>query len=791
MRPNAIALIRLWQNYIVVALLLSAALVGIRLWPHAPLSSLTPSSTALYDDHGRLLRLTLASDERYRLWTPLAEMPPALVDAVTLQEDAWFRWHPGFNPVSLVRGAWVTYVRGGNRQGGSTLTMQLARLIYRLNTRTPAGKLQQVLRAVQLELFYSKNAILEAYLNYAPYGRNIEGVGAASLVYFDKPVAQLTLPEALALAVLPQDPSRRVRDAASAADDDDLIGTRLHAARARLYQRWLVRHPQDATAAALMRLPMHLRSPEHLPFAAPHFVEEVLVAQRLRGASGQATLRTTLNLDLQHLLEKQVAAHVAHNADRGVRNAVALLIDTRDLGIKALVGSADYFNANIAGQVNGAAAKRSPGSALKPFVYALGFDQGVLHPQTVLRDVPTAFGPFTPENFDGRFLGPVTATEALIRSRNIPAVDVAAKLQHPDFYEFLKDTGISRLAPAEHYGLALVLGGGEVTPEELGKLYAMLANRGELQPLRHLIAEPRAGGARVLSEEASFMVLDMLRQNPRPDDTMIAQPGRLPVYWKTGTSWGFRDAWTAGIVGPYVVIVWVGNFDGSSNPAFVGVETAAPLFFHVADALRARDPQLAEPVHAPPQHLKRVQICLASGDLPNAWCPRRGYTWFIPGKSPIRVSNVHRPIVLENATGTPACPPYDPALTHMEVFEYWPSDLARVFRQAGIPRRAPPALPDCSSGSEDGQIPQIVSPLRGQTYARRLSRAGEERIAFHATVDAGVQSVYWFVDDEFVGSAPAGESLLWQPELAGNFTVRAIDDHGRADSRPLRIEVTE
>jgi penicillin-binding protein 1C len=790
MRARVLNVIRRWQNLLAAALLIAITLVGIRLWPHRPLAELAPTSTAVYDDHGRLLRLTLASDERYRLWMPLREMPPALVQAVMLQEDAWFRWHPGFNPISLARGAWVTYARGGARQGGSTLTMQLARLVYRLNTRTPAGKLRQVLRAIELELCYSKDAILEAYLNYAPYGRNVEGVGAASLVYFDKPVAQLTLPEALALAVIPQDPSRRVRDGA-AAESDDVIGSRLQAARARLYARWRGQHPQDASSASLMRLPLRLRSPEHLPFAAPHFVEEVLVGQRMQGHAAQSVLRTTLDLDLQRLLERQVSAHVEHGADRGVRNAVALLIDTRDLGIKALVGSADYFDSSIAGQVNGALAKRSPGSALKPFIYALGFDQGVLHPQTVLRDVPTSFGPFTPENFDGRFLGPVTATEALVRSRNIPAVYVASKLQNPDFYQFLKGAGISRMASADHYGLALVLGGGEVTPEELGTLYTMLANRGQLAPLRHLADETRAPGVRVLSDEASFMVLDMLRQNPRPDDTLVSQPGRLPVYWKTGTSWGFRDAWTAGIVGPYAIVVWVGNFDGSSNPAFVGVEAAAPLFFRIADALRARDPQLSEPAHAPPKQLKRVQVCLASGDLPNAWCPQRGYTWFIPGKSPIRVSNVHRPIVLDNASKTPVCPPFDPTRTHTEVFEYWPSDLAKVFRQAGIPRRSPPALPDCDNGAEEGQAPQITSPLRGETYTRRVSRGDEQRIALHATVDAGVQNVYWFVGDDFIGEAKAGESLLWQPELAGNFTLRAIDDHGRADARALRIEVTE
>ena len=785
--PGALRVARRWQNWLVGSLLLFAVLVGIRLWPHPPLAQFAPSSTAVYDDHGRLLRLTLASDDRYRLWVPLPDMPPSLVQGVLLQEDAWFRWHPGFNPASLLRGAWVTYLRGRNRQGGSTITMQLARLMYRLNTRTPLGKLQQVLRAVQLELCYSKDAILEAYLNYAPYGRNVEGAAAASLIYFDKPVTRLSLPEALTLAVIPQDPSRRVREDGG---DADTISARLRDARDRLYRRWLGKHPDAAAEASLFRLPLHLRPPEQLPFAAPHFVGEALLEQRLLGAR-DSSLHTTLDLELQRLLERQVAAHVQHRSGSGVRNAVAMLVDTRDMGVKALVGSADWFDASIAGQVDGTQAKRSPGSTLKPFIYALGFDQGVLHPQTVLRDVPTSFGPFTPENFDGRFLGPVTATEALVRSRNIPAVYVASKLQNPSFYRFLQDAGVSRMADEHFYGLSLVLGGGEVTMQELARLYAMLANRGVLAPLRHAAQEPRAAGVRVLSEEASFMVLDMLRQNPRPDDAAIAQPGALPVYWKTGTSWGFRDAWTAGIVGPYVAVVWVGNFDGAGNPVFVGIETAAPLFFHIVDALKARDPRLSEPPHAPPRNLKRVDVCVASGELPNAWCPRKTASWFIPGKSPIRVSNIHRAIVLENASGKPACPPYDAHATHTEVFEYWPSDLARVFRQAGIPRRAPPALPDCSAAADEGLAPQILSPLRGATYTRRLSRDGEERIAFNATADAGVQELYWFVDDGFVGAARPGDPLLWQPAAAGEYTLRAVDDRGRSDARVLRIDAVE
>ncbi|MEX1828240.1 penicillin-binding protein 1C [Luteibacter sp. CQ10] len=777
-----------WHNFLAALLLIGAVLVGFRLWPHDPLRAWFPSSTAIYDADGHLLRLTLASDDRYRLWVPLEDISPSLVDGVLLHEDRWFRWHPGVSAWGLLRGAWVTYMRHGSPQGGSTITMQLARLIWRLDTRHPAGKLIQAARAVQLELLYSKHDILEAYLNAAPYGRNVEGVGAASLAYFGKPPSRLSLPEALTLAVIPQEPARGVP---GRINGSTVIAANLKASRDRLFERWAAGHPVDESARPLFDLPLRLRSLSRLPFEAPHFVEQVLAERRLDGGDDMR-VTTTLDLGLQRSLERQVRQYVEHAGDRGIRNAAALLIDTRDMGVKAMVGSADYFDASIFGQVNGTLAKRSPGSTLKPFIYALGFDQGLLHPETVLRDVPSAFGPYTPENFDGHFLGPVTATQALVRSRNIPAVQVASRLGHPNLYEFLRDAGISRMASEQHYGLALVLGGGEVTMQELGGLYAMLANRGEWRPLRMLADAPRTKGTRLLSEEAAFMVMDMLRQNPRPDDVVAAQPSRLPLYWKTGTSWSFRDAWTAGSFGPYVLVVWVGNFDGSGNPAFIGVEAAAPLFFRIADALRAERPGLVEPVRRNPPNLRRVPICIASGDLPNAWCPQVGSTWFIPGKSPIRVSTVHRPVVVDTHTGKPACPPYDPSRTRTEVYEYWPSDLARVFAQAGMPRRAPPPLPDCQGGGQvAGDPPSITSPLKGSTYQIRVSRLGSEKIAFSATSDASARMLYWFVDDAYLGSAAPGQALMWAPDRSGRFLIRAVDDRGRRDSRELRVGVME
>jgi len=777
-----------WHNALAALLLVAGVLVGCRLWPHDPLRASFPSSTAVYDANGRLLRLTLASDEQYRLWVPLEDVSPAMVDAVLLHEDRWFRWHPGVSAWGLLRGAWMTYARARHPQGGSTITMQLARLLWHLDTRSPGGKLVQAGRALQLELFYSKHDILEAYLNAAPFGRNVEGVGAASLAYFGKAPARLSLPEALTLAVIPQEPARGVP---GRVDGAAVIDTSLKTSRDRLFARWITRHPEDAAARPLFELPLRLRPLSRLPFEAPHFVEQVLAERRIDGGDDMR-VTTTLDLGLQHSLERQVRQYVERGADRGIRNAAAILVDTRDMGVKAMVGSADYFDASILGQVNGTLAKRSPGSTLKPFIYALGFDQGVLHPETVLRDVPSAFGPYTPENFDGHFLGPVTARQALVRSRNIPAVQIATKLASPNLYQFLRDAGVSRMATEQHYGLALVLGGGEVTMQELARMYAMLANRGELRPLRLLESTPASRGTRMLSEEASFMVMDMLRQNPRPDDALPAQPSRLPVYWKTGTSWSFRDAWTAGSFGPYVLVVWVGNFDGTGNPAFVGIDAAAPLFFRIADALRAERPGLAEPVRRNPANLRRVPICLASGDLPNAWCPQVGSTWFIPGKSPIRVSNVHRPVVVDIATGKPACPPYDPARTRVEVYEYWPSDLARVFAQAGMPRRTPPVLPDCQGGGQPaGEPPRITSPLKGSSYQVRTSRLGSERIAFVATADAGSRTLYWFVDDAYLGSVANGQPLMWAPERTGRFLVRVVDDQGRADSRTLVLEAQE
>jgi penicillin-binding protein 1C len=753
---------------------LPAAFLLVRLWPGPPLRAQVPQSTSIWSADGELLRATLAADGQYRLWTPLNQLSPALVNAFRLKEDRWFYWHPGVNPVSLIRAARRTWL-GRGRQGGSTLTMQLARLLYHMNTKTPSGKLKQSLVALWLEARYSKHSILEAYLNLAPFGGNIQGVGAASRIYFGKPPAQISLGEAVTLAVIPQRPAAR---AGRGIQQNGLLY-----ARTQLANYWRTQNGPSDSERRQLDLPVLTQQDSGMPMRAPHFTDALLQANA--GISGE--IDTTLDTGLQRLVEIQIDRYLNQFGDRGIRNVATLLVDYRDMSAKAWVGSADYGNESIHGQINGVLTKRSPGSTLKPFIYALALDQGVLHPRSILRDAPTSFGPFTPENFDGTFVGPIPAQDALIRSRNVPAVWVSTQLRQPDLYQFLQSAGVSNMKAESYYGLALALGGGEVTMEELASLYAMLANHGMMQPVRTRPAEPKRDGVRLISPEASFITIDMLRHNPRPgEDSSLAPTGRWPIAWKTGTSWGFRDAWSAGIVGPYVLVVWIGDFEAQGNPSFIGADAAAPLFFRIADSLNLQKPDAAVPPQDPPAGVSRVAVCAESGDLPNKYCPQTVDTWYIPGKSPIRVSQLHRAVTINISTGRPACPPYAPNTTRQEIFEFWPSDMMRLFREAGIPRRKAPAIPDCAA-DEASDLPKIATPLRGVTYTLR-HKQGSETIPLEASTAADVDTLFWFDGAALIAKTGVQHGAIpWTPTADGLHLIRVIDDRGRAAERDVTI----
>lgn len=771
-----------WRKGCKAVAITAACLLALRWAPHEPLSERFGGSVAVRAQGGELLRLTLAPDQQYRLWVPLSRMSPMLVDSVRLYEDRWFDWHPGVNPAALVRSAWSTFT-GGRRQGGSTLTMQLARRLHGPDTRHVPGKLAQIGLAVWLELRHSKAEILEAYLNTAPYGANIEGVEAASLIYFGKPAQALTMPEALTLAVIPQNPVKRIASRGQNAE--------LQAARDRLWAIWQQRHPQDArphAPEALLTPPARGRA--KLPFLAPHLTDALLARPRESNAS--TSIDTTLDVRMQRTLERVIHGYVRTHGERGIRNASALLLDTQSMAVRAVVGSADYRDAEIEGQVNGTLAKRSPGSTLKPFIYALALDQGLLHPRTMLKDAPTSFGAFSPENHDGQFVGPVSAQDALIRSRNIPAVSVAARLSRPNLHGFLQLNQVSRLQSEAHYGLALVLGGGEVTMEELARLYAVLANGGRVRQLAYTREDAQAQAAeeadhpplQVLSEEAAFITLDMLRQTPRPD---TAEPARPPIAWKTGTSWGFRDAWTAGVFGRHVLVVWIGQFDGAGNPAFVGIHAAAPLFVRIVDALRAEGLDPGEPVRPRLPQLRQVDVCADTGGMPDALCPVKAKTWFIAGKSPIRASTLHRTLWVDERTGQPVCagPGERPAHAREVVVEQWGSDMRRLFKQAGLPRRQLASACDTDQAGE-GQAPQIQEPMRGVHY---VLRTGHSRaLALRADGGPDARTLHWFADDALIGQVNPGTALSWTPPRPGRYVLRVVDDQGRADARELQVE---
>jgi penicillin-binding protein 1C len=742
------------------------ALVWITL-PRPPLLDGISFSQCVRDRNGKLLRITLTTDQKYRVWTSLPNISLALIDATLRFEDKYYRYHPGVNPVALVRAVFGLRP-GGAHSGASTIAMQVARLRYHLRTRTLGGKFVQIVRALELERHYSKSQILEAYLNLAPYGRNIEGIGAASQIYFGKSAGHLTTPEAISLCVIPQSPTRR----ALFADRDNRF---LDSALSGWYDRAKI-NPQFSARS------FSARAQTERTFLAPHFVQQVVAAEK-----GRDQIVTTLDLAKQQLIERRITDYIRANRSRGIQNAAALLIDTRSMDVLAKVGSADFFNGEIQGQVDGTRAPRSPGSTLKPFVYALGLEQGLIHPLSILSDAPESFGDYDPENFDREFVGPIRACDALARSRNLPAVELASRLRHPTLYEFLRGAGVKLPRSEALYGLTLPLGGAEVTMEDLVRLYATLPNNGELRPLRRTSRDPIVSrGRRIIMPEAAFLTLEMLNQ-PRPEISAGYSDQVAPVFWKTGTSHGFRDAWSVAVFNHYALAIWIGNFDGRANGNFVGRIAAAPLLFQIIDSLRAGWPEPNQ-LHLPPPgaNLKRVSFCAVSGDLPEPYCTQQVEGWFIPGISPIKLCDVHQEVLVDAASGLRV--PRDDGTRELrrEVYEFWPTELLSIFRRAGVPRKLPPPfLPGTSAEwiARTGNAPRIISPAEGQKIL--LTSAGT--IALRAKTDADVREIYWFAGNTFIARTNPQDVVTWKA-APGSYELTALDDHGRAGSSAVTVQ---
>ena len=710
-----------------IGILLALLVLGYGLLPKPDL--LPPDmefSRTVLDRDGEVIFLTTTSDGKLRLPTTLEQLAPELMEATLEMEDRRFFSHPGVDGRSILRAAWGVVSRQ-KLGGGSTLTMQLSRLRWGLHTRSAIGKCEQVFRAIQLERHYSKGEIAAAYFTIAPYGGNVEGARAASFRWCGKPASELTLREAASLSAIPQSPTtRRPQEGGNPL---------LAAAQARLMTRLRANHgepPNELDAEFNLE-------PTAIPREAPHFAR-----RRLREDPEDLTLATSLDLEQQHAVEQSIRGFLTRWRSRGLRNASAVLLHAPTGEIRASVGSAEFHDAGIAGQVDGTLARRSPGSTLKPFIYALALDAGLIQPQTLLDDAPKRFAGYNPENSDRQFLGPIAASEALRRSRNVPAIELAYRLPGDGLEGFLRASGAD--LPQRSHGLALAIGATEMKLEDLARLYAELAH-------------PKQGR---LSPSACWLALDALR---------CEEPGApRGLACKTGTSNGFRDAWACGVIGDWVICVWVGHFDGRGMPGLFARDTAAPLLWQTVNRLKLAPER--NPDESRPADVVQVPVCAVSGDLAGKHCPLCHDSWFIGGVSPITSCKVHQQV-------------------GDAVVEVWSADRLEQFRKAGFPRASSP-LPAAADNPHQtapiGPPPKILSPQSALTYYVQANAPGQSRLLLEANAAPGIQQIHWFADRRYLGASPPAEPLAWQP-MVGDYELQAMDDAGRVATARISVRL--
>jgi len=543
-----------------------------------PLAQTRQVSTTIVDRNGRLLRAYAMADGRWRLPVDArVDVDPRYLKLLLAYEDRRFRAHAGVDPLALGRAALQLVTRGHIVSGGSTLTMQLARLLEPRRARSVQAKLRQMVRALEIERQLTKDRILDLYLTMAPYGGNLEGIRAASIAYFGKEPKRLTLAEAALLVALPQSPETRrldrYRDAARAARDRVLD---------RMVEEGLVPN-EDAVQAKAAPVP-RLRKP--MPVLAPHSADQAIATVK-----DAEVIRLTLDAGLQKVLEalaRDRAIALGPNISVGI-----VAVDNASGEVLARVGSPDYFDDRRAGQVDMTRAVRSPGSTLKPFIYGLAFEDGFVHPESLIDDRPIRFGSYAPENFDMTFQGTLPVRKALQLSLNVPAIALLDRVGASRLSSRLKQAGVGLVLPKDEApGLAMGLGGVGVTLQDLVQLYCGLARLGDTRPLREIAAEAPHDSLRLMEEVAAWQVGNVLMGTPPPEN---APHNRIA--FKTGTSYGYRDAWSVGFDGRLTIGVWVGRPDGAPVPGLAGRTAAAPILF---DAF-ARTGKLPVPLPKPPK----------------------------------------------------------------------------------------------------------------------------------------------------------------------------------------------
>lgn len=682
-----------------------------RLWPCPELHGLKQSSGFLIlDSQGRILR---AVDRDKGLWVDLKDVSPHLIAATLFSEDRRFAIHHGVDPLALVRAAIQNLKAGRTISGGSTITMQTARLLLGPRPRRFRSKIEEILLAFYLEWRLPKSRILELYLNLSPYANRFVGCRSASLGYFGVEPRDLNLQQAAWLAVIPRNPNHynpsRNPDRLKQASQRLLAGM----GRAKLIS-------SDVLSLAA---PPPVVSVQTMPFAAPHFCDWVLA--NVRGGGGD--ICTTVDGKLTDGLEKHIRAYVKKLSRYGISNAAAVVLRNSDLALLAMVGSADYLDPRISGQVNGATALRQPGSALKPFTYGLALERG-FPASYLLPDIDFDPGPgeerFIPRNYDERYHGPVRIRTALGCSYNVAAVRMLEQVGQPELLERLRTAGFKSLRhDPDHYGLGLTLGNGEVTLLELTRAYAAIANKGWYKEIVF------SGGARVkgkagniedstmvFSGQVAYVLANMLsdrsaRQPAFGECSPLDLP--FPCAAKTGTTKDYRDNWTVGFTADYTVGVWVGNFDGRPMHGVSGVSGAGPLFRDIMLALHRKQRPKA---FARPEGIEEKSICPLSGDLAGPGCPNRMSEVFLSGKAPKTQCRFH------DLLGNRVYPP---------VYRDW------AFKSEG----------DGAAKIGGGSACYIAFPKEGEVFRVDPGlRPESQEITFKAVVPGTAQGVEWTLD---------------------------------------------
>ena len=808
-----------------------------------------PTSRIVLDRNGEWLRAFLAEDGMWRFsyqssvvshqlrGDSVGQYPsltdnrkpktenPWLHEAMLTVEDRWFYYHCGINPVSMVTALYDNIKAGEVVRGGSTITMQLARLMEPKARNVP-NKLIEMFRAIQLELTYSKSEILNFYFNMLPYGGNIVGTGAASRFYFNKPQHAISLGEAALLATIPNAPERL---------RPDRFPENARHARAKVLNRLRARGQiSEQQWREALREPIPTKR-HPLPFKAPHLSRILVKKNRWHTKTiADGRIYTTIDAEVQEtavrILREYLNVSTAGIVDsRRLQSHTAstgaiVVMDTQSRQVLAMVGSHDFFDQSASGQINGTLASRSPGSTLKPFVYALGIEQGLITPETLLFDVPVTYSGYEPVNYDGIYNGYVTARQALARSLNVPAVNLHARLKNRTLYTFLKQAGISTLAPAKKYGLSMVLGGCEVNLLELTTLYAGLANMGEFAPYQIVLSgqqqlenlradsrwEPKTEdySQRLLQEETSFIITEMLTTSQLPTNTVknpeaFEMTLNLPkIAWKTGTSYGHRDAWCIGYSPKLTIGVWLGNFDGKGAPMLSGADAATPVLFALFTALTGQD---THHWFTEPEGLKRREVCALTGALPSPHCPTRKSDVYIPGVSPVKTCTVHKCIYVDEVTGYSLCShcrnrfptieenyseraggEYDTNV-QTKIFEEWPAEAATWLAKNGFAVSVLPEHNPSCTGTIAGTAPVILSPTADTVYYIRDGvPLAQQKIRLSASTSNRTQQLFWFLDGELIFEGNAGQPYWFTP-IKGEHVLTCVDAEGRSTSRPFHI----